>query len=91
LLLYSEPDGDPCRKVRKWNFTCNGPIEEHDTIYIIFSPNVYDGPNYEVVGDGDYHVTSEQEFELWLANARKNDPQMQVEHADIVVTPVEDN
>ena len=90
VLFYHKDSADPYTRVQAWKLQCSGGVEEHDKMYIIFSPNDYYGPDYKAIpqkGRPDLHVTPVEDFEAWLAKARKQDPKLQVDEKLIIVEP----
>ncbi len=87
-MFYDRKDGESSTK-RGWHMTCGQTIAEHDKIYIIFSPNIYYDPDYEVYKSGRQygHRIRMEDFKVWLARIHSQDVKMRVEERDIVVEP----
>ena len=68
----------------------HGNIEEHEEIYIIFSPNRFAPPKYtrEVGGRDILHVTSKHDFITWLEKTSIEDEKFDYVVKDIYIAPL---
>ena len=65
-------------------------IEEHEEIYIIFSPNRFAPPKYtrEIGGRDILHVTSKHDFITWLEKTSIEDEKFDYVVKDIYIAPL---
>lgn len=72
------------QEVDEYTMTCSHSTEQN-TLYIIFSPNLFAKPNTETVSTTLPRQLDYPEFQKWLAKCRTKDSDMQVETKVITI------
>lgn len=70
--------------VDEYTMTCSRP-QEHNTLYIIFSPNEFAKANSNYVDELLPQELSFEEFQKWLVKGRNRDKEMQVLNSSLVI------
>lgn len=77
IFFSAKHAGDKAHLVDEYTMTCSRP-QEHNTIYIIFSPNEFAKANSNNVDELLPQELSFEEFQKWLAKGRNRDKEMRV-------------
>lgn len=76
--------GENAHLVDEYTMTCSRP-QEHNTLYIIFSPNEFAKANSNNVDELLPQELSFEEFQKWLVKGRNRDKEMKVKNFAIII------
>lgn len=79
--------GEKAHEVDEYTMTCSRP-QEHNTLYIIFSPNEFAKANSNNVDELLPQELSFEEFQKWLVKGRNRDKEMEVIRKGIIINNV---
>jgi hypothetical protein len=87
IFFSAKHAGDKAHLVDEYTMTCSRP-QEHNTLYIIFSPNEFAKANSNNVDELLPQELSFEEFQKWLVKVKTRDKEMEVIRKGIIINNV---
>ena len=84
VFFSAKHAGDKAHLVDEYTMTCNGSVERN-TIYVVFSPNVFAKANSNNVDELLPQELSFEEFQKWLVKGRNRDKEMSLVQKSITI------
>ncbi len=84
IFFSAKHAGEKAHEVDEYTMTCSRP-QEHNTLYVIFSPNEFAKANSDNVDELLPQELSFENFQKWLAKGRNRDKKMNVKEHSLII------
>lgn len=84
IFFSAKHAGENAHLVDEYTMTCSRP-QEHNTLYVIFSPNEFAKANSNNVDELLPQELSFEEFQKWLVKGRNRDKEMELKKKNIII------